>query len=470
MDKKINQTNKIHLNKIQVIVTICAIFILCLFAWRVFILLNFPFPHDYSEASILQATILWQTNGILYSPFEQMPMVHIAYPPLFMSLLYYIDKPENILLVGRFISLLGTVVCVLIIYLNGQLKYKSLAFGFSVLWLSMPEIYRMGVMLRVDMAALACLGLSIFFYEKKKHFLVVLFLSLAILFKHSAIVLPVLLLYRQIFKEEKVWFKIIYLIPLLVLGTLFFGQRGDHIFYYHLLEEDFSRFTPLFVDLSKHGFILLLFCLFCAIKIERKYLLWSISSFVLACLMFSKPGSELIYGMECLFALILGMRKSGTPENKVVIACTLLIAGLFINLPLPKAKVMSRVYANTSAPASSKGSTPDENDYENAKNFMNVLKSTEGRILSENPAWTNLSGHQPEISPFQLKHLSKKSVVSEAPIINHIQNHTYAIVISEGHLDETENRYFSESIRSEVLRHYTLNQVFGNQYIYIPNR
>jgi len=453
---------------LKVILGILVLILFSVWCWRAFTLLSFPFPIDYSEASLLQGSILWKSTGTLYSPLEIMPMVHIAYPPLFMFVLQIFEEPQNMLFAGRILSVLSALICAWVIFLSGPKNNKLFAVGLITLWLSLPEVYRLNGMLRPDLPGLACLAIAFYSYRQNKKWICVCFLCLAILFKHMFIVLALIYLIIEWYKKSKSLK--LFMLPILILIGFMFGECGKHLFYYHSLDFDWSRFSPLIYQILKDSFMILCIVLLSGTQFKKFIFLWAGLSFIFISFLINKPGSEALYGLEFQLALILGLRSLEIKTEHLKIIFILLIAGLLINLPLPNTKVSSRMYANTSAPASAKGSTPDIQDFENGAALLNLLKSTRGRVLSENPAWPLLAGHQPELSPFQVNQLTQINKLSEEKILTDISQHNFSLIMSEGQLDENQNRYFSEAIRRKILDHYSLNQAFGQQHLYIPNQ
>jgi hypothetical protein len=178
------------------------VFSLCCFVLHAWHVLTFPHPLDYGEGPLAsQVQLLQQGMSLwdLYGDPATPPYAIVNYPPLYLLLASLLTRLiGDVLLAGRFISLLATLGSVGALFFLGRRHHSSssktafpplLVWG-SLLFLTIPIVQEWGVLMRVDMLGV-CLGLwSMVALQRRWSWLAGIFMVLTLYTKPSLIAAP----------------------------------------------------------------------------------------------------------------------------------------------------------------------------------------------------------------------------------------------------------------------------------------
>ncbi len=135
-------------------------------ATRLLALLNYPYPHDGLEGTLLyEARLLWAGEP-LYQPLSRLRFVSAPYPPLHPLLLGFIDKiaGPHVFWSGRMLSLaaaLGVAILIVLIVRRVGGTWLGGVFGAS-LFLSAPPVLLWATRVKPDLTALLWTALGLY--------------------------------------------------------------------------------------------------------------------------------------------------------------------------------------------------------------------------------------------------------------------------------------------------------------------
>jgi hypothetical protein len=153
-----------------VLLTLPALPLLWGAAARLLALLNYPYPHDGLEGTLLhEARLLWAGEP-LYQPLERERFVSAPYPPLHPLLLGLADKISgpHVFWSGRLISLaaaLGVAALIVLIVRRAGGTWLGGLLGAS-LFLSAPPVLLWATRIKPDLTALLWTALGLWFAQR----------------------------------------------------------------------------------------------------------------------------------------------------------------------------------------------------------------------------------------------------------------------------------------------------------------
>ncbi len=393
-----------------------------------------------------------------YHSLDHPPWIVSSYPPLFPlinGLIMALLGPS--LLPGRFIaavSLIGILATSVLILrrlgIGATIAVLAagimLVFPWSVQWAQVVRVDTLGILLTLS-------GLYIWIRSDKPGdaVLAAVFLSLAVLTKHSLLAAPLAILVHAFITKDRRRIMLLALLPILIGGSygiinlLTGGGLFDHLFTYTANAWFMKRFTSGLGEYFKVTWILQIIAI-SALLIpgiaagHRKILGWYYLFTTLTLTAYGFEGSDTNYFIEPLLAtaLLAGLALdhfTESPEMKISsfrgipsaqtiaygLILTIFILGRFINASDYK---IHRV-------------TPDK--LSNGQWLMRMAADVGGDVLSEDASFPFLVGKEVVFQPYIMSLLSRTGKWDQDEFVSTIRDGKYSMIILRVDLTDPYN-------------------------------
>jgi hypothetical protein len=428
------------------------------FAAKAAAYLRSPYSRDYGEGCILTMVQLLHERGTYFMDLSGYPFVHLNYPPVFPVLVWPFHAwlgPS--LLAPRLLSLVATVGILVAVYalarhLTGS---RSTAAALAGVALCPWFVQTWASLARVDMLAIlfSLAGLLAFARGGRLWAVFALF-WLAFFTKQNALFAPAAVLLALLAAGPPRRFALATLGFLVPLGALFAalvaatgGEAYRHLVTYTAAASfKWERIGPGYAEWARIAWPLLALIAVALARSPRSLvrgpaapvlIYWLLSVAGLAGI--AKEGAVQNYYIEAWLATVaaaaaslsvLGMRARDSRTMGV-----LLVAAAVAHYTMGWAHQLPRSIAH-----------PEEDA--GFRRLWQVVRETDGPILSENLAVLVLNGKPVLVEPFGLMTLSQAGLLRTRPIVRDCEAGFFQVVVLEGLLDGVA------SLRECLARHY----------------
>ncbi|HEY8148688.1 MAG TPA: glycosyltransferase family 39 protein [Vicinamibacteria bacterium] len=416
------------------------------FALKAFLYLRSPYSRDYGEGCILAMVQLLDERGTYFMDLHGYPYVHLNYPPVFPVLVWPLYRWLGpTLWVPRLLSLLATVGFVAVVYAIARRLGNPPAWATALAGVALCPwfVQTWAPLARVDMLAIffSAAGLLAFTRGARLGTVFALF-WLAFFTKQNALLAPAAVLLHLAVSGPPRRFAAAFAgfaLPLAALfGLLVLATDGEA--YRHLVTYtaaagfDWSRLGKGYGDLVRVAWPLLLVLGFGLVARRRAgpaedragalWIYWGLSVAGLATI--AKEGAVQNYYVEPWAATVLAGAAAlpllGERLGSTARVAILLLAAAVAHYTQNWAHRLPHAIAH-----------PDQDA--GFRRLWEVVRETEGPILSENLAVLVLNRRPVLVEPFGLLTLSRAGLLRKGPIVRDCEKGVFEVVVVEGLLE-----------------------------------
>jgi hypothetical protein len=415
------------------------------FAVKVLLYLRSPYSRDYGEGCILAMVQLLDERGTYFMDLRSYPYVHLNYPPVFPVLVWPFHRWLGpTLWVPRLLSSLSTLAIVAAVYGIARALGHARGWAAALAGLALCPwfVQTWGPLARVDMLAIAfsAAGLLAFLRGTRLGIVFALF-WLAFFTKQNALLAPAAVLLSIAVAGAPRRFAIAlagFVLPLAALiGLLVFATHGEA--YRHLVTYtaaagfDWSQLGHGYGSLARIAWPGLL---------------------VVVLALARQPGGLVrgpaapifLYWLLTLVGLVT-IAKEGAVQNYYVEPWIATVLALAAALPLlaDRFDVLPRLaflllaagvahYTDNWGHLLPRAITYPEKDA-GFRRLWEVVRETDGPILSENLAVLVLNRKPVLVEPFGFLTLTRAGLLRTRPVVRDFENGVFAVVVVEGLLE-----------------------------------
>jgi len=431
------------------------------FALKAWLYLRSPYSRDYGEGCILAMVQLLDERGTYFMDLHGYPYVHLNYPPVFPVLVWPLYRWLGpTLWVPRLLSVLATVGIVVAVYAIARGLGNSRAWAAALAGVALCPwfVQTWAPLARVDMLAIFFSAAGLLALTRRARLGTVFALFwLAFFTKQNALLAPAAVLVSLALTGSPRRFAAAlagFALPLSALfGLLVLATHGEA--YRHLVTYtaaaglDWSRLGEGYGELVRVAWPLLLVLLFVLVARRRAgwaeggagalWIYWGLSLAGLATI--AKEGAVQNYYVEPWVATVLAaaaaLPRLGKRLGSTAPLALLLLAAAVAHYTHDWAHQLPRAIASPGQDAG-------------FRRLWEVVRDTEGPILSENLAVLVLSRKPVLVEPFGLLTLSRAGLLRTRPIVRDCETGVFEIVVVEGLLEGVP------SLRECLQAHYRL--------------
>ena len=414
------------------------------FGLKVFLYLRSPYSRDYGEGCILAMVQLLDERGTYFMDLRGYPYVHLNYPPVFPLLVWPFHRWLGpTLWVPRLLSSLATLGIAAAVYGVARTLGHARAWAVAFAGLSLCPwfVQTWGPLARVDMLAIALSTAGLLAYIRgARLWAAFALLWLAFFTKQNALLAPAAVLLSMALSGPPrrfaaalagFAFPLAALFGLLVLATE--GEAYRHLVTYTAAAGfDWSRLGEAYGALARIAWPLLLVVAFTFAR-EPSVLFRGASAPIF------------LYGLLTLVGL-LTFAKEGAVQNYYVepwIGVVLAAAAALPQLPKRRGAAPLAVllfaasvahHTDNWAHLLPRAITYPERDA-GFRRLWQVVRETDGPILSENLAVLVLNRKPVLVEPFGFLTLSRAHLLRTRPVVQDCENEVFPVVVVEGLLE-----------------------------------
>jgi hypothetical protein len=415
------------------------------FALKVFLYLRSPYSRDYGEGCILAMVQLLDERGTYFMDLHDYPYVHLNYPPVFPVLVWPFQHWLGpTLWVPRLLSSLSTLAIVAAVYGIARALGHARGWAAALAGLALCPwfVQTWGPLARVDMLAIALSSAGLLAFVRGARLGIVFALFwLAFFTKQNALLAPAAVLLSIALKESPRRFAAAlagFALPLAALiGLLVLATRGEA--YRHLVTYtaaagfEWSRLGDGYVALARIAWPALLVVVLLLARHPRG-------------LVRGPAAPIFLYWLLTLAALVTSA-KEGAVQNYYVEPWVATVLALAAALPLlpQRAGACSRMavlllaaavahYTDNWAHLLPRAITYPDRDA-GFRRLWEVVRQTDGPILSENLAVLVLNRKPVLVEPFGFLTLSRAGLLRTRPVVRDCENGVFEVVVVEGLLE-----------------------------------
>ena len=431
------------------------------FAAKVFLYLRSPYSRDYGEGCILAMVQLLDERGTYFMDLHDYPYVHLNYPPVFPVLVWPFQRWLGpTLWVPRLLSSLSTLGIVAAVYRIARALGHARGWAAALAGLALCPwfVQTWGPLARVDMLAIAlsAAGLLAFLRGARLGIVFALF-WLAFFTKQNALLAPAAVLISMGGAGPPRRFAAAlagFVVPLAgMFGLLVLATHGEA--YHHLVTYtaaagfEWSRLGEGYGTLARIAWPALLVVVLLLARQPRG-------------LFRGRAAPIFLYWLLTLASLVT-IAKEGAVQNYYVepwIATVLALAAALPLLPPRAAWLRMAVlllaaavahYTDNWAHLLPRAITYPEKDA-GFRRLWEVVRETEGPILSENLAVLVLNHKPVWVEPFGFLTLSRAGLLRTRPVVRDCENGVFEVVVVEGLLESVP------SLRECLEGHYRVTE------------
>jgi len=415
------------------------------FAWKAVLYLRSPYSRDYGEGCILAMVQLLDERGTYFMDLHAYPYVHLNYPPVFPVLVWPFQRWLGpTLWVPRLLSTLSTLGIVAAVYGIARALGHRRAWAAALAGLALCPwfVQTWGPLARVDMLAIFFSTAGLFAFVRGARLGTVFALFwLAFFTKQNALLAPAAVLLSialtgppRRFAGALAGFAVplAALFGLLVLATD--GEAYRHLVTYTAAAGfDWSRLGEGYGELALIAWPVLLVVVLALARHPRALARGSAAPIVLYWLLavaglasIAKEGAVQNYYVEPWIATVLAAA-----------AALPLLADLV--RPLPRMAVLLiaatvALYTHNWAHLLPRAITYPDRDA-GFRRLWEVVRETNGPILSENLAVLVLNHKPVLVEPFGFLTLSRAGLLRTRPVVRDCEAGVFEVVVVEGLLE-----------------------------------
>jgi hypothetical protein len=415
------------------------------FAVKVFLYLRSPYSRDYGEGCILAMVQLLDERGTYFMDLHDYPYVHLNYPPLFPVLVWPFQRWLGpTLWVPRLLSSLATLAIAAAVYGIARALGHARGWAAALAGLALGPwfVQTWGPLARVDMLAIALSAAGLLAFVRGARLGIVFPLFwLAFFTKQNALLAPAAVLLSialagppRRFAGALAGFALPLggLFGLLVLAT--HGEAYRHLVTYTAAAGfDWSFLAEGYGTLARVAWPVLLTVVL-ALAGEPRALLRG-------------PAAPILVYWLLTLAGLVTIAKEGAVQNYYVEPWIATVLALAAALPLLAQRVpaWSRMavlvlaaavahYTDNWAHLLPRAITYPDRDA-GFRRLWEVVRETNGPILSENLAVLVLSRKPVLVEPFGFLTLSRAGLLRTRPVVRDCENGVFEVVVVEGLLE-----------------------------------
>jgi hypothetical protein len=415
------------------------------FALKVFLYLRSPYSRDSGEGCILAMVQLLDERGTYFMDLRDYPYVHLNYPPVFPVLVWPLYRWLGpTLWVPRLLSSLSTLAIVAAVYGIARALGHARGWAAALAGLALCPwfVQTWGPLARVDMLAIALSTAGLLAYLRGARLgLVFALFWLAFFTKQNALLAPAAVLVSMALSGPRRRFLAAlagFVLPLAALsGLLVLATHGEA--YRHLVTYtaaagfDWSRLGEGYGSLARIAWPLLLVVAFTLARDAAVLFRGAAAPVVLYGLLtlaglvtFAKEGAVQNYYVEPWIGTVLAAaaalphfaKRAGAAPRVAVLILAAGVAHYTDNW----AHLLPRAIANPERDAG-------------FRRLWEVVRETDGPILSENMAVLVLNRKPVLVEPFGFLTLSRAHLLRTRPVVQDCENERFPVVVVEGLLE-----------------------------------
>lgn len=439
-----------------------------------FIIITFPYQISYPEGSILNQSHLISKGESIYKGINEYPYLVTNYPPLYPLLCAPFMKLFGISFVyGRLITFLASIFIswIIFIILKNETS-REIAAMSALFFIASSYIYKNTPFFRVDILGLFFSLMGIYLFLKTDKLIIpIIFFIAALYTKQTFISAPMALAIYLFLTNKKRAFNFTILMALSSIAIFFLinlyarGEFYRHNFLYNMNIFIFKQLAKYYTWFLQNHAILILFSLIFlflppAEKKHYVFLIYFIISAVVA-LSVGKIGANMNYFFETIMVscILTGLTIQRLKEiirdekmYEIFLNCALLVQlVLFLHMPF------------LTEPTATK------TDLKNAQALFEVVRNTDGKVISEDTGVLVMNNKPVLFMPFEFTQLANQKIWDQTGFINDIKDRQFSLIILsfDVHCQIDEERLTPEMAEA-IRENYYIKQVIGEYFLYYP--
>lgn len=438
------------------------------------VIIAFPYQISYPEGFVLNQSHLISKGESMYRAINEYPYLVSNYPPVYPFLCALFVKLFGLSFVyGRLITFLASIfICWIIYIILKKDTAREIAIISALLFIASSYIYKNNPFFRVDMLGLLFSLIGIYMFQKTDKLIFVTIFFIAALYTKQTFISAPIAVVLYLFLTDKKRALTFVVLMLLCYITIFFlinlytkGEFYRHNFLYNMNIFIFKQMAKHYIwFLQNHAIMILFSVIFLFLPdIQKNYsifVIYFISSALVA-VSVGKIGANMNYFFETIMVscILIGLAIKRLME----MIKDEKIYDIFVNSALLVQLVLFLHMPFLTEPAATK------TDLKNAQVLSQVIRNTDGKIISEDASLLLMNNKPIIFMPFEFTQLANQKIWNQTRFINDIKNKQFSLIILsfDVHCQIDEERLTPEMAEA-IMENYYIKQVIGEYFLYYP--